>query len=493
MLPPVLVILDNEGKISEIHHMEPLFVFPRTFVSTRWANSKLDPNNQSTLNLISVPRRAIPTIFAKSPTGIPSPGPPLHHVAASVTGNVNSTIVYNYMTGHVIPWMRSKGVTKKHNVIVNTDLHASHASQRLINTFQQENITGTYFPADSTHLLQLQDAEKGQFNVLKRYSKRDIDAWNAFFIRRGQQMAVEDFPFVVQNSYRQSIEPKVTELALKTVGLFPFNPDKVLHNMPGTTTYAQYKQKFEAKEKEAKEADDLKGDTGAVTPTEDLPVNANFFRTASNPEHNRSPKRKNGPRLVEHVNKVTFDARFDVFDFDKQERQKKIVALVHEQTLTHSNKTGERGRRVGKEGDVFLCSDITEKRDQVKKLKANKLKQKNMTKLKKAERLKRLQDELKTAKIELKKKTKAHRKTNDELKIVKAELRKENKAHQKTKDELNKMKAKMDNKKQPQPQKPKKRGRGTTKHANKRSLRRKTKVNYPEIYSDEEEEEKGGE
>ena len=372
IFPPVLVILDDKGEIESIHHMGPLFVYPRKYTSTKFAESTLDPANQRTDDPIVFRKRGAKA-FAKSPRGIPAPTEFPRYAASSDSGNVNSTIVYNHFKDNVIPWMRGLGVSKQDRTVLNWDRHGSHAHQPLLTLQESENLEGIYFPSHTTNWVQLQDADRGQFSVLKRESRKDIDAWNAHLFRQNQHLALEDFPFVLQNAYQQSINEEVTRKALRRIGLFPFDPDKVLGRMPNSDSFSEYTQQFIDDEKAnlAKASVEVEAAEGTKTPTI---TQSKFFQTASDPRHYRSPKQRLGPRLHQDPNLVFFSGEFDVFDFDAQERLREIKGLVHKHQVVPSAgaKKKPRGSRMGKPGDVFLAVDVTKQRNKFAKAQAEK-------------------------------------------------------------------------------------------------------------------------
>ena len=79
-----------------------------------------------------------------------------------------------------------------------------------------------------------------------------------------------------------------------------------------------------------------------------------FFEIASQPaKGSRSPVYRHGPRLRQNPFEERYDGRFDVFDFEKQNVQRRIRALIHEGSLTSTVAAKPRGTRMGKEGDVF--------------------------------------------------------------------------------------------------------------------------------------------
>jgi hypothetical protein len=241
-------------------------------------------------------------------------------------------------------------------------------------------------------------------------------------------LKIEDFPFVIQRAYNQSIQEKVTKRALKNVGLFPFNPSEVLRRMPNAKTWAEYKTVFAGAAERAHEDEDTDEEPGGDEEEDEEKGQegdteeggALFFRTASNPLSNRSPRtaRLPGPRLRRDPNKVTFTATFDVFDFEQQERQKEIAALIEQQNAVTAGipvpARKSRGKRMGKKGDVFSAADIEAKTDRVAKEKA--------AQLLRQKRIKR-------------KRKQAFQDAKEEVKVLKAQLRAEKRAH---KDEIKK-------------------------------------------------------
>ena len=89
--------------------------------------------------------------------------------------------------------MRGLGVSKQDRTVLDWDRHGSHAYQPLLTFQESENLEGICFPSHTTNWVQLQDADRGQFSVLKRESRKDIDAWNAHLFRQNQHLAMEDF------------------------------------------------------------------------------------------------------------------------------------------------------------------------------------------------------------------------------------------------------------------------------------------------------------
>jgi hypothetical protein len=120
-------------------------------------------------------------------------------VPASTSGNVNSTMVYNFFVKRIIPWLRGLGVSiDDRTIIVNWDKHASHTSQELLDRLELENMFSVFSPGHATNWLQLQDVE--EFNQLKSHSGKYIDAWAVYLHRHGQSLALQDFPFVVHHA-----------------------------------------------------------------------------------------------------------------------------------------------------------------------------------------------------------------------------------------------------------------------------------------------------
>jgi hypothetical protein len=277
MVPVVVIIRDLDGELEAIHHVPPLWVFPRKYTSTKSAESALDPANQRPdLNRLTF-ARAKQNQFPRSPPGIPTPQEFPRYVAASESGNVNSVMMLNFWGSVVIPFLRKLGVTSEDTVITNWDRHSSHESQALLELQQRENVSPAFFPAHATNWFQFHDADTGPFQVLKTECRKDIDAWTIHLNRREQALCLEDFPFVARRPYLYSIKDAVSKRSLETIGLIPFNPDAVLSKMPGSTKlYAEYK--FEDEEGEEVKDGAADGGGGQSDPQvqEDL-----FFQTAS--------------------------------------------------------------------------------------------------------------------------------------------------------------------------------------------------------------------
>jgi hypothetical protein len=428
ILPPVLVLVNDEGGIEAIHHMPPLFVHARQQVGTKLAQAQTDPSIASrALNRIKT-SRAQNKLFRKSPHGIPPPTRFKRFVAASPSGNVNSVIVYNFFKEQVIPWVRGLGVSKDDLVVLNWDRHSSHTSSELLQLLEDENLFNTFFPEHATNWLQLQDDSQGQFCKLKTESRKDINAWTIHLKRRNQTLKIEDFPFVIQQAYNKSIQEEVTKRALKNVGLFPFNPSQVLRKVPNSKSWAEYKAIFAAAAPAERENEDEDSDVepGLGQDEEEdeeedeekggaLPPARSFFRTASNPLSNRSPRtsRLPGPRLRRDPNKITFTATVDVFDFAHQERQKEIAALIEQQNAATSDiatpAPRSRGRRMGKKGDVFSAADIEAQRDRVTKEKAEQRLKQKLIRRKKQQALRDAKEQVKALKAQLRAEKRAHK------------------------------------------------------------------------------------
>jgi hypothetical protein len=265
LLPPVLVMLDEDGKIEAIHHLTPLFVFPRQYVNTKTAMSRLDPaNRKSSLNLLQEASRGYAK-FAASPPGLPAPSAFPRFVGASESGNVNGQMILNFFRRGIFPEVREAGVSMEDLLLTLWDLHASHAGAELLQYFKQENNISAFFPGHATNWLQFHDAKDGPLQKLKSTCRKDFATWNVHLRRRNQTLCTEDFPFVTQHAIVEMRKAAITERALKNIGLEPFDPDAVLRRMPGAKTFAEYEQQFleeekkEEKKKLAKEKGEGKG------------------------------------------------------------------------------------------------------------------------------------------------------------------------------------------------------------------------------------------
>jgi hypothetical protein len=492
LLPPVVVKLAKGGGVSA-HHLTPLFVFARKYVNTKLASSKLDPGNlREDYNAIVVGKYGHKA-FAKSPANIPAPTTFDRYVTSSKSGNVNSVIIFNYFKEVVVPELRALGISRDDVVILSWDLHASHASKELLEFLKQENIVGVFFPGHATNWLQLQDVE--QFAVLKTSSRKDIDSWNIHLLRKRQTLDVVDFPFVIQHAFNRSKDLNVTIRGLKKCGLLPFDPDFVLHKVPGSTkTYAEWKQVFDSEKKNDEDKEEKKqkdvevgpgmateadgdddqdselesegqggvgGVGGAVKPGdasevggvggvgivggdtgkggsvgtvggeardlyatfktvkqnqftfEDTTAEDAFWRGKSENTFNRGRNSKRRPgqqRLLEDPWSLTINTRVEQKDFDAGEKLAELMAKVEELTLKTDTK-GQRGKRMGKPGDVFFASDISRKRDELaekkkadKQEKARKAAAKRTKMMEQKAEVKRLRAEVKQLKKELKSK-----------------------------------------------------------------------------------------
>lgn len=119
MLDVVLILLDDQGEIESIRHLTPLWVFPRTYVLTKFAESQMDPANQvAKLNSIKSPRGS--GRHLKSPPGLPAPTTFKRYVAASPSGNVNSVIIQNYFQKAILPELRAAGVPRTDTVCISS-------------------------------------------------------------------------------------------------------------------------------------------------------------------------------------------------------------------------------------------------------------------------------------------------------------------------------------------------------------------------------------
>jgi hypothetical protein len=309
LLPPILVLLDTEGAIEAIHHLTPLWVFPREYVSSRFAESVLDPANVDVEVLNALQRQARGALkFKQSPPGIPAPSEFPRFVAASPSGNVNSTIIRNYFRVGVIPEIRALGVSVQENGVVLTDRHGSHEDQEFLTDLEEkQNAIPVFGPPHATDRFQLQDASHGPFQVLKSQSKKDTLLWHKHVSENNLTLSVEDAPFVFQRAYTDSKEDKVTRRALKNIAMFPRDPDKVFSKMLGAKLYTEYAQQFAEEEEatkthshrkpqqqqegeedaengEAAAGNSGSGKSGKVDLSDEM-----FFRTASQPQQPSSP------------------------------------------------------------------------------------------------------------------------------------------------------------------------------------------------------------
>jgi hypothetical protein len=418
--------------------LTPLFVFPRKYVSTKMAESRLDPNNrvQQLNNLqhsVYGSKRIVgnpPDILA--PTNFP------RYVTASVSGNVNSVIVRNFFKPSVFPEIRAHGVSEQDLYFVHWDRHSSHESKALLADFEDQNALASFFPPHATNWLQFQDARDGQFQVMKTKSRKDIDKWNAHLRRKGQTLSMEGFPFVIQNAYRESCKESVARRGLRNIGYFPWNPDAVLSKMPQSKIFADYQQQFSDEANERKQEADKQGsevasdeleDGSDVKAVEQSGKEDMFYQIASQPAGRSSlaPRPRNynnGPRLKQDPKEDTFSVLVDVFDFAGQERLRKIQALIDEQSLLPSAVSNPRGRRLGKEGDVFLTSEVTEKRDRVEHDKKERAKTKREIQSKKQGRQKEQEKLVVSLRKELRTEKNARKKIEKTVKQLRARNKK---------------------------------------------------------------------
>ena len=107
----------------------------------------------------------------------------------------------NYFKECIIPFLRKKGVTKDDYVASVTDLHAAHEEATFQAMLREENIHTIFGVPKGTNWWQLQDAEP--FETLKASSRVDFDLWHQYFRDRSRVPKIEDFAFVVQNSFNK--------------------------------------------------------------------------------------------------------------------------------------------------------------------------------------------------------------------------------------------------------------------------------------------------
>ena len=166
ILPPILVIVDAENQsILNIHHLPPLFVFPRKHVLTSFAQSLLDPSNRhdEKKNAFNIHRGGHKKVNA--PPGLPAPTEFKRFVAASTSGNVNSEIVRKYFVKAVRPFLRARKIPKLEQTLIAWDRHGSHESLPLLQLFDDELLISLFSVPHATNWTQLQGAENGPFSV----------------------------------------------------------------------------------------------------------------------------------------------------------------------------------------------------------------------------------------------------------------------------------------------------------------------------------------
>ena len=301
LVPPVLVLLDKDGEIEVIHHLTPLWVFAKEFVGSKMADSIFDPVNKDVkaFNELKKSQRGA-LRFSLHPPSVPAPSHFPRMVAASGSGNVNSTIIFNYFQKTVLPEIRGHGVTVNEQGVVLTDRHGSHEGKEFLTDLEEkQNAIPVFGPPHATDRVQLQDARDGQFQKLKSQSKKDTVLWHKAMTDMGLKLVAEaDAPFVFQNAYIKSCQEKVTRLGLKNIGLLPRDPDRVLKKM-GTKTYAEFVAEFgkrwddedkkrtaaieleeegEEEEEEEKKEDEEKEKEEKASPCVDM-----FYQLASQP------------------------------------------------------------------------------------------------------------------------------------------------------------------------------------------------------------------
>jgi hypothetical protein len=245
VLPFIVLKLKWDGtacKIVSVHRLKPLFVLPRTYLSTRMAESILDPANvNEELNALEAMAKGS-SLFRQTPYGVKgNKGNFPRLVAASPSGNVNSVIIRNVPRDHLFPFIRSIGVTTEEYKMFLWDLHSTHADADVVNLQEEENAGSAFMPGKATDRLQLQDQE--EFHQLSAESRKDIAKWVAFLGAKGISLAMEDFPMVVQRALKASQTNSILTKGLQNIGLVQLtpsgdmeispDPDKVLRNMEG--------------------------------------------------------------------------------------------------------------------------------------------------------------------------------------------------------------------------------------------------------------------
>jgi hypothetical protein len=436
--PVIVVLLTKEGKVESIHHAPPLFTYPRKHVLLNFADSILDPENQLPAaelhSRLTFARAATATDFtAKSPKGIPAPSDFPRYVSASPSGNVNSEIMYNYLVGEIVPFVRSLGVTVEEAVLGICDMLGAHEYEKTNVQLAQANHHLHFGVCHGSSYWQLQDGKP--FSILNTESAKDSDSWNQFFKSKGRVPTLQDFPFVIQNAYLKSIKQEVIEAALKERGYFPFNPDAQLEKLAHAETYETYKARFQLELSAATPqtgsmgVEESKAETSlhvgdavslvgynnldnthwngmegtiisldedgrcvvAVSPTLHKRVTlkhvkrllplvspqasplAPWAQIASEPLSNRSPllRSTGSVRQRQHPNSVTFDAAFELNDFEGQDRLRKIKALIADSAIEKDAAVRKkpRGKKFGGIGEVFLASAVAAQKLKVKEAK----------------------------------------------------------------------------------------------------------------------------
>jgi hypothetical protein len=419
-LPVVIVLLDEEGNIEGIHHPPGLFIYPRAYVTTKFAESALDPRNavESDLSSVVFRREAQADDFVRSHPPrykLPLKGEFPRYVSASPSGNINGAIKTNYFRKAIFPYLRALGVRSNEYVLGLCDLHASNENEQLRALFRKENLRGMYGVTHATDKWQYHDGDP--LATLKTESRKEIDGWVQFRREGGKHMQLEDFPFVIYHSLKKHIEEKLVRSALTKRGYFPFDPDQVLKHMQGSSTFAEYTASFVEAER-----GEVAGGGGLLSEYKEQETNDYWMRTASEPTFNRSPMGQ-GIRLKQHTHAVTWDGGFVFDDVQKQDRLKAIRALLADELVedTTSARKKKKGKRLpGGKDAVFMAEEVAEYKEEQKKGKAEVVLKDKRKKDRASEAKKKQSSDLKA----LKKKIATLKKENAALKKENAALKK---------------------------------------------------------------------
>ena len=108
------------------------------------------------------------------------------------------------------------------------DGHASHITSDAINFCEKKKIVLLYLPSHSTHLLQPLDV--GVFSPFATAYKKGVMKTG----RWGAQYSIDkiDFLKICQKARIESITEENVQSAWRKAGLFPYNPDLVLQELP---------------------------------------------------------------------------------------------------------------------------------------------------------------------------------------------------------------------------------------------------------------------
>jgi hypothetical protein len=430
----MLPVIGIDLKTNKCVWLPPLFVTPTKFVNTNPAASQLDPANQRDVIHGSIEvLRGDPLRF-KAPPGVPdlTPFPRAH--AASASGNVNGVIIQNWMKEHLVPILRERGYMKEtHKILLMGDQHDSHMGEGLNEYLQSEMIWHRYVPPHGTNYTQALDADDGPLAQLKTFSEKSIAAWSVYLTSRGTTLSMKDFPFVVQHAFKKAMEDEYIRRAFRVCGLEPRNPDIVLKKFKTGESFEELAKLF-------KPTPVLQppSPSGSPMAAANHPSPGQFSDTLSDPSSNRSPRRKAGRRR-QHPKAITINPRADAFNFDPVSLEDQAAAVLHKAFLADHVIVGGRGKRLGKEGDIFDAEDIAKRAKDKRVTKQKKLDRQ----LQKKERKRAVVRELGEQKQALEDEVKQHKKEEQDARKEKVAARQD--LH-KVELQLAKSKAKRDGK-----------------------------------------------